>query len=128
MPGIYGGALPGGNPVFTAYAGVAGPSQLFQGGGDGPGEGIRLADITDGASNTIGMGPVPVSTHIPWTAPVDIQIENAPALGLPEGFGVVRESATPMWFVDGSVKLLPNTTDAATILALATIAGGEVLP
>ncbi len=127
MPGIYRGPSPGRRPIYTSYAGVAGPDQFFQGGGLSFGDGVKIQDITDGTANTIGVGAVGREALIPWTAPQDIEIEEHPALGSPDGFDLAGQLGTPMLLLDGSVRLIPNTTDPDVVLALSTIAGGEVV-
>jgi hypothetical protein len=128
MPHVYLGPPPGRRRIYTSYAGVAGPNQLFQGGGLGFGDGVALTDITDGTSNTISVGPVGRAARIPWTAPQDIQIEQHPTLGDPDGFDLAGQPSTPMLLIDGFVRSIPNTADPAVVLGLSTIAGGEVTP
>src|SRR5262245_36476505 len=122
MPAIYRGPSPGRRPIYTGYAGVAGPDQFFQGK-----DGVRFNQISDGSSNTMAVGPAGLKTRIPWTAPDDIDIEEHPVLGTPDGFAIAGQSSTPMLFAHGGVRLVPNTTDPDVVLALSTIAGGELV-
>jgi hypothetical protein len=84
--------------------------------------GTRLIDIIDGTSNTIAL--VEAKRSIPWTQPHDIAYvpdQSLPVLGgwFPEGWHA--------GLGDGSVKFLSADNDDATIRALFTIGGGEVV-
>jgi hypothetical protein len=93
-----GGSMPGGSS----------PGTLFQGT-----DTFRLSSITDGTSVTILLGET-IGSAIPWTAPQDISIGNCPTLG-GTGFSSDIAGAVPFAFADGSVHLLPNTIDCATL-------------
>jgi hypothetical protein len=122
MPEIYRGPSPGRKPIYTGYAGVAGPDQFFQGE-----DGVRQLQIGDGISNTMAVGPAGHKTLIPWTAPDDIDIEEHLVLGTPDGFDIAGRSSTPMLFADAEVRFVPNTTAPDIVLALSTIAGNEAV-
>lgn len=94
----------------------------------------RLAQVTDGTSNTICVAPFLRDRDTPWTKPDDIVVTaDFPGIGkpggiaapypLPDGSGV----ATLVGFADGSVRTLPVDLDADTLAALITRGGGEVI-
>jgi len=87
--------------------------------------GLRLANVTDGTSNTLFVGETEGS-NIPWTEPIDIPIGASPTLG-GNGFSSFILSAVPFVFVDASVLFLPNNIDSNTLHALFTPAGGEIV-
>ena len=87
-------------------------------------EAIRLADITDGTSNTLMAVEVNDQAAVIWTRPDDFQPDpQQPTKGLlglfPGGFNAV--------FCDGSVRFLPQSNSAAVLKALFTRNGGEVI-
>lgn len=82
----------------------------------------RLADITDGTSNTIMVVEADVATAVPWTKPSDVEIDlenplRNMAKHRPGGFHVA--------LMDGSIRFIANTVDLDVFRALLTRAGGE---
>ena len=101
----------------THYLGFVGKGAFFTGK-----KGIRIADITDGTSNTILVAEAAKS--VPWTKPDDLPFEAGkplPKLGAfwPNGFQAA--------FCDGSVRMLRKDISEKTLRAVITINGGEVL-
>ena len=144
MPAVYRDPINGETTGSdTHYAALVGEKTLFSPQGstiqiangsasDSLFKGRRINEITDGTSNTIAIVPVDPARKIPWTKPEDIPVgDDFPGLGRPGGiFTPTRmdgAGVVPVLFVDGSVRSLSNKTDVATIRALATINGGEIL-
>jgi prepilin-type processing-associated H-X9-DG protein len=101
----------------TVYQGFAGVGALFDGK-----KGTTFQAITDGTSNTLMF--VEAAKAVPWSKPEDLPFDAQkplPKLGghFPGGFNVA--------FCDGSVHFLSDKLDPATLRALITIAGGEVI-
>jgi hypothetical protein len=104
-------------PGQCNYAFLTGTGSMFE-----SGRKARIADITDGTSNTIMM--IEVQTTGPsWAAPGDIDISQLatglPATNHPGGGQVVLG--------DGSVRFLSQTIDPQTLRALGTRAGNEAV-
>jgi Protein of unknown function (DUF1559) len=112
----------------TAYVGVAGGKQLFQNASAKLDGGMTLNAVSDGATMTIAVGPAGSAVNQPWTAPGDIDLQTGSTLGDSRGFAGIGGKATPMLFLDGSVRTIPNSTDALTVHSWSTIAGGGCSP
>ncbi len=119
MPKIY--AVPADEKALKAhethYLGFFGKGAFFNGK-----KGIRIADITDGTSNTILV--VEADKAVPWTKPEDLPFEAGkplPKLGTfwPNGFQAA--------ICDGSVRMLRKDIKPTTLRSLITINGGEVI-
>ncbi len=129
MPDVYRGAGQSADATDSGYAGVAGAKQLFRGPEASLAGGVRLADVIDADNMTIAVGPVGSGVALPWTAPGDLDLEQVdPTVGTPSGFDGVGSILTPMLFLDGTVRLIPDTTDSDLMHSWSTIAGGGCAP
>jgi prepilin-type processing-associated H-X9-DG protein len=121
MPKVY--EMPAGahnrSEGLTYYQALVGPGAVFD--AQLP-LGCKIADIPDGTSNTICV--VEASQAVPWTKPDDLAF--APN-GPPPALGQHFNGGCHALFVDGSVRLLPRNTPPATISALITRKGGEIV-
>ncbi len=116
--------------LWTDYVMITGPGTV----GEGP-DGVRLSDITDGPENTMLLAEV-VNTEINRMEPRDYDIETMPHTFVQPstkedrrpGLGSHHISRVAVLMADGTVKRLDYDTDAATLEALMTIAGGEPNP
>jgi hypothetical protein len=132
MPKIYevpGRAAPKGTTYFQGFVSpdrrkAPRPANQFIGDAwliEGEKMGISLVRIPDGTSNTIAV--VEARDAVIWSKPDDLPFgEKLPALG---------EAGADRFAVlmfDGSVRMLSTKLDAATLKALITVNGGEVIP
>ncbi len=92
----------------ASYFVLTGPKTMFSGK-----EGIKIADITGGTSNTIMF--VEAKRDIPWTKPEDIDCD--PSKPLPS-FGGYFPGGFNTGFADGSVRWIAAQTSADVIRAL----------
>lgn len=127
MPDVFTGPESKSGSVATGYAGVAGSTQLFAAAGAMSG-GLALSDVFDGASMTIAVGPVGPGVDISWAEPRDITVTPDSRLGKDDGFAAPGGIGTPMLFLDGAVRTLPDNLDAKVISEWSTVAGGGCAP
>ncbi len=144
MPSVYRDPQNGDEPgTATHYAALVGEHTVFPPGGsrititNGVAsndlyKGVGIASILDGTSNTIGIVPVDPARKIPWTKPEDIAVgDNFPGVGQPGGIFTPSQidgvGVAPTLFLDGSVRTISARIDVATLRALTTIRGGEII-
>jgi hypothetical protein len=118
MPKVYDDpGDPSKDGTTTFYQVLVGPQAFFEN-RNGP----TLMEITDGNANTIML--VEAAEAVPWTKPADLNYDpNGP---LPR-FGGHHSGGFWVVFGDGSFRFLSNHTDEATLRALITRNGGEVI-
>jgi prepilin-type processing-associated H-X9-DG protein len=103
----------------TAYAGVLGEHCAFRGS-----QPVRMAEITDGRSNTLIVGEA-TNSSIPWMKPEDIDITTHPALGAAGGFSSHHPGGAHFLMCDGAVRYLSQSIAQQTLDALYTRDGNE---
>ena len=121
------------------YGGMYGPRGLGSGFTNNPPAGamifnkcVRLAQITDGASQTIAVGEDPEAINAMWISGHNVFDQSAPINARPPSeFGEELASQHPggvnTLFGDGSVHFLKTSTNIVPLAALCTRALGEVV-
>ena len=143
MPKVFQDPIAGVKDGSTCYAVLVGDATLFP-----PDEnptmaaaddttaasrgGPRLAEVTDGTSNTIMIATVDPARKIPWTKPEDIVVgPDGPSIGTPDGIAALHRAgagrAGLVAIADGSVRALAEALDRETLTAITTRNGGEVV-
>lgn len=103
----------------THYLGVQGEHNVFS----GTEQGRKLAEITDGTSNTIMVLQVNDKSTVPWTKPVDWKPDDKdPRHGLT---GSMHPGLFHAAFCDGSVRAMSEQIDAAGFKRVLTIDGND---
>jgi prepilin-type processing-associated H-X9-DG protein len=120
MPATFGCPSRPLQPGLTAYRGFEGEGAFFEKDQD-----TRIANITDGTSNTIMV--VEASEAAPWTSPDSDLPFDPDAKPSFYGAGSSHPGGFNVGFADGSVRFIKNSTAAIVFKALITRAGGEVI-
>jgi hypothetical protein len=118
MPGVYKSP----NSRFsgegkTNYLTVRGEKTVFSGS-----KGIRIAEITDGTSNTIMAVEASDEKAVPWTKPDDFEYDEKDPMA---GLSGLHASVFLVLFADGSVQAISGSLDADMLKAFFTRNGGE---
>ncbi|MCR4414587.1 MAG: DUF1559 domain-containing protein [Thermoguttaceae bacterium] len=112
-------------PGETSYVMIAGAGAV----GSDPGKPISLADIRDGASNTVIVVEV-AGSQIGWTTPRDLKLEDL-SFYLNEAGGQgpssTHAAGVNVLLCDGSVQALAPSTDPATLSRLLLYSDGMVI-
>jgi hypothetical protein len=118
MPAVYAAPKKTKDPSTTVYQVFTGKDTVFE----GP-RGLRIADISDGTSNTIML--VEAVQAVPWTKPADLLYDAKkplPALGgvFPDGFHYA--------LADGSVHFCKKRFRENVLRLMITRNDGHILP
>lgn len=136
-PALGPGTTSAGFPVthYVGLAGVGADAGLLEpsdprAGAFGYRRQLGLAEITDGASNTIAL--MGVSGQLgAWASGGEATVRplaKQPYINGPDGFGSGQPNGMLAGMADGSVRFLSKDIDPSVLEALATINGGEKLP
>ncbi|MBM3982750.1 MAG: DUF1559 domain-containing protein [Planctomycetes bacterium] len=101
---------------YTNYRGISGPGTVFD-----PKGKIKIADITDGLSNTVMV--IETAQGVPWAKPGDFPFD--PKKDLPKIEAPGKKNVFQALMGDGSVRAISTTTPEKTLKALFTRNGGE---
>jgi hypothetical protein len=111
------------NPTnLTSYVAVTGPGTVFPGAGS-----VKLADVTDGLSNTLMVVEV-ANWNVPWTAPLDLDIRTMSLrINDPKRPGISSKhpGGANAGCADGRTRWARESILPGNLRALFTIAGGE---
>jgi hypothetical protein len=125
MPDVFRSAGDASNSTTTRVMTFTGPDAPF--GRRAPGtaqSGPSIQQFTDGTSNTILFLEAGPNRAVPWTKPDDVPLDvNNPLVALGDLSGGEIRAA----LADGSVLKLPSDIAPATLAALATLRGEELL-
>jgi len=119
MPKIYRSPASQAAPGMTNYETVRGPNTAFPGD-----KSIRVADITDGTSNTIMVVEVSDRKAVLWTKPDDFELNEKSPM---EGLGGLWPGGFLAAMCDGSVRMIRNTIDPKDLINLFNRNDGNVI-
>lgn len=103
----------------TVFVAPAGKGTIW----DDP-QGLRIANITDGTSNTIMVVEAHKDSAVIWTKPDDIEIDFDNPI---KSMKSARVGGFHALFCDGSVRFISDNINLQTLKALLTRAGGETV-
>ena len=107
------------NTTKTNYLMITGKGTLYE-----KYDGVTIAAIVDGTSNTLMAVEVNNDRAVTWTKPDDYEVNFDKPL---DGLLGIRPGGFQAAFIDGSVRFISQTIDQVTLKALYTRAGGEVV-
>jgi len=84
---------------------------------------VKLAEITDGLSNTLLLAEAAGRAGVAWSSP----LSPAPLRTVFGGANGFHRGGSTACLADGSARFVPDSTDLRVLGALATRAGGEVI-
>ncbi|MCA9183551.1 MAG: DUF1559 domain-containing protein, partial [Planctomycetales bacterium] len=119
MPAVYAGTRSEIPPGYTNLLTIDSPDSVITNDTS-----VRLADITDGMSNTVMVVEADADRAVIWTQPEDLVFDAKDPMA---GLGNARASGFHVALSDGAVVLLPSDLSPQTMAALVTRAGGEVV-
>jgi hypothetical protein len=118
-------------PGRTFYRGVAGPGTVLD---PTVPSGIRIADVTDGTSNTLAVVQAREAvawsqpgTDLPFESPAELPAQVETAQALQGQLGGPGAGGFHALFLDGSTRFLRDTISPLVLRALVTRNGGEVV-
>jgi prepilin-type processing-associated H-X9-DG protein len=111
------------NQGRTRYVTPRGKATIFPGN-----ETVKLRDVTDGTSNTIMVIETGDANAVVWTKPDDWEVDPEPNMaGVLSNHAGNSGTGSNFGFADGSVRFLNERIKPATLRALLSRNGGEVI-
>jgi prepilin-type processing-associated H-X9-DG protein len=105
---------------MTNYLALVGPQCVL----DGSPNGVAFAKISDGTSKTMVLVEADADRAVEWTKPADVEFDPSNPSA---GFGKLRPGGCNAAFADGHVEFITGDLDPATLKALVTRNGREVV-
>jgi Protein of unknown function (DUF1559) len=120
MPSVFKHPRAGDKPGLTRYQGFVGAGMIFD---PNPARRVSLVTITDGTSNTLLYAEA--AEAVEWTKPADLAYDAKKPL--PKLYADWQGKGFFTAFADGSVRFVNAAVPEATLRALITPSGAEVL-
>ncbi len=120
MPRVYQNPSAPPQPGKAHYVGLVGKGTLFE-----ADKARQIADIRDGASNTLMFVEVDPDRAVVWTKPEDIDFNPQRPL---EGLGKAHPGGFVAALCDGSARFISQTIDRQVFVRLAEIADRQPIP